>query len=159
MTRATTAQWMISRPGAIAGLAGVLCVVLLASGCQSRVGIGDGSVTSPGLDSYRVEIHSFARYRYAYVDSERTPKEFRVCVIKSAQCIFRKTYDVVGWDVSWHTHWVSATEVQIDIFDFGKDVDHRGATDTHLVRRPIASVHLETDAQTGKVSDRMELAR
>jgi len=85
--------------------AGIVLMLLAMgiAGCQSRVGVGDGPTFSEN-DTFLLEVTSFARYRYSYVDLDQTPKDFHVCLSRSGTCIFRKDYSVVGWDISWQIH-------------------------------------------------------
>jgi len=127
------------------------------AGCQSRVGVGDGPTFSEN-DTFLLEVTSFARYRYSYVDLDQTPKDFHVCLSRSGTCIFRKDYSVVGWDISWQIHWTSPTDVVIEVFDFGADVDHRRTQAMNAQRRPVGDIGLHIDSETGKVTERSSLA-
>jgi hypothetical protein len=131
----------------------LMLVAVCGAGCQSNVGVGDGPTFSEN-DTFLLEVTSFARHRYSYYERYQTPKDFHVCLTKSGSCIFRKEYDVVGWDISWQIQWISPTDVVIKVFDFGAEIDHRSAKDSEAVRRPIGEISLHIDSDTGKVTER-----
>ena len=130
----------------------LVALVLCGAGCQSQVGVGDGPKFSEN-DTFLLEVNSFAHYRNDYFDRYQTPKDFHVYLTKSGSYLFRKEYNIVGWDVSWEIHWVSATDVIIRVFDFGAEFDHRSAIQSGNVQRPLGEISLHVDAETGKVSE------
>jgi hypothetical protein len=128
----------------------ILMSAVCAAGCQSRIGTGDGPTFSEG-HTYLLTASSMARYRYSYVDSYKTPKEFLIVLTKSGDCIFRKKYEVGGWDVSWQTEWTSPTDVVVNVFDFGEGVDHRNSERRPLHQRAIEEISLHIDPNAGNV--------
>ncbi len=137
-------------------LVGALLCILIAvfSDHQSRAGVGDASVYSNDGYTYQLETHSYAIYRRGhYFERYTTPKEVHVRLSSGRTCLFSKTYDIIGWDISWETRWNSPTDATIRVFDFGAGFDHRGSTRTDVPRRAIGEIHLHVDAQSGNVTE------
>ena len=124
--------------------------VISLAGCQSRVGIGDGITASPDR-SFAVEVSSGVRYRNQYVDDDETPKDIQVTLTRTGKCLFCQTYTVMGWDVSWQTRWTTETDVRIDIFDFGRAVDHRTSQTPTDAKRALGTIELHVDPTTNNV--------
>jgi hypothetical protein len=132
----------------------VTLLMISAVGC-SRTYIADGQGTPSPDGQYRLAITSHGAYRHAYID--QTKKEVRISVWPARSSVqkplFRERYFVVGSDVSWHTRWLSSTNVEVELFDYGDGVSSYDVSKTNAPTRQIRTIRLRVDRQAGTVRE------
>ncbi len=128
-------------------------LMLCLAGCY-RPSVHDGQGKASPDGQLRLAVKSRGVYQRPY--HERTRKVIEISVRRAGGAaqrpLFQQRYRIVGSDVSWHTQWLSPSNVVVQLFDYGDGV-RRLAAPTHPPERPIRTIRFRVDRQSGNVTE------
>jgi hypothetical protein len=88
---------------------------------------------------------------------ESPSKLVRISIVPASaqeKLLFRKEYDVKGYDIGWSAIWVDRTNLTVIVYDYGPGVSHRDGSN-HRTNH-ICSWSYSYDAASGKFIEQRE---
>lgn len=127
--------------------------MLCLAGCY-RPSAHDGQGKASPDGQLRLAVKSRGAYQRPYHD--RTRKVIEISVRRAGATtqppLFQERYRIVGSAVSWHTQWLSPSNVAVQLFDYGDGVQ-RFAASTNPPERTIRTIRFRVDRQSGNVTE------